>query len=119
MVIWGGYDHMCSSACCWFQGAKIQVLDLPGIIEGCKDGKGRGRQVIGTARTCNVILIVLDAMKPLTHKRKIEHELHGFGIRLNQEPPHIVFRKKDKGGLNYQTKGGISHSLPFPPPTLT
>ena len=91
--------------CKLFQGAKIQVLDLPGIIEGCKDGKGRGRQVIGTARTCNVILIVLDAMKPLTHKRKIEHELHGFGIRLNQEPPHIVFRRKDKGGLNYQTKG--------------
>jgi hypothetical protein len=87
-----------------YKGAKIQGWDLPGIMEGCKDGKGRGRQVIGTARTCNVILIVLDAMKPLTHKRKIEHELHGFGIRLNQEPPHIVFRKKDKGGLNYQTK---------------
>lgn len=24
----------------------IQILDLPGIIEGAKDGKGRGRQVI-------------------------------------------------------------------------
>lgn len=23
-----------------------QILDLPGIIEGAKDGKGRGRQVI-------------------------------------------------------------------------
>ena len=39
------------------------MLDLPGIIEGAKDGKGRGRQVIGTARTCNVILIVLDATR--------------------------------------------------------
>lgn len=28
-----------------FHGAKIQLLDLPGIIEGAKDGKGRGRQV--------------------------------------------------------------------------
>ena len=27
-------------------GAKFQILDLPGIIEGAKDGKGRGRQVI-------------------------------------------------------------------------
>jgi hypothetical protein len=26
--------------------ASIQILDLPGIIEGAKDGKGRGRQVI-------------------------------------------------------------------------
>ncbi|CAM9922292.1 unnamed protein product, partial [Sphacelaria rigidula] len=29
-----------------YRGAKIQMLDLPGIIEGAKDGKGRGRQVI-------------------------------------------------------------------------
>jgi hypothetical protein len=50
-------------------GAKIQMLDLPGIIEGAKDGKGRGRQVISTARTCNLILIVLDCLKPLTHKK--------------------------------------------------
>ncbi|PIO65450.1 hypothetical protein TELCIR_12879 [Teladorsagia circumcincta] len=28
------------------KGAKIQLLDLPGIIEGAKDGKGRGKQVI-------------------------------------------------------------------------
>ena len=46
-----------------YRGAKIQLLDLPGIIEGAKDGKGRGRQVIGTARTCNVICIVLDATR--------------------------------------------------------
>jgi ribosome-interacting GTPase 1 len=45
------------------------MLDLPGIIEGAKDGKGRGRQVISTARTCNLILIVLDCLKPLTHKK--------------------------------------------------
>jgi ribosome-interacting GTPase 1 len=31
-----------------YRGAKIQVLDLPGIIEGAKDGKGRGRQVYQT-----------------------------------------------------------------------
>jgi len=84
-----------------FKGAKIQLLDLPGIIEGAKDGKGRGRQVIAVARTCNLILIVLDALKPLKHKQIIENELEGFGIRLNKTPPDITFRKKDKGGVNF------------------
>ena len=75
-----------------YRGAKIQILDLPGIIEGAKDGKGRGRQVLAAALTCNVLLIVLDALKSLTHKLIIEKELHGFGIRLNQSPPDIMFK---------------------------
>ena len=83
-----------------YKGCKIQLLDLPGIIEGAKDGKGRGRQVIAVARTCNLILIVLDAAKPMTHKRIIEKELEGFGIRLNERPPQIVFNRKERGGIN-------------------
>jgi len=83
-----------------YKGTKVQLLDLPGIIEGAKDGKGRGRQVIGVARTCTCILIVLDVMKPLTHKKKIEYELEGFGIRLNKAPPLINIKRKDKGGIN-------------------
>ena len=51
------------------------------------------------ARTCNLILIVLDAGKPMTHKRIIEKELEGFGIRLNQQPPQIILKRKEKGGL--------------------
>ncbi|CAJ0578688.1 unnamed protein product, partial [Mesorhabditis spiculigera] len=83
-----------------YKGAKIQLLDLPGIIEGAKDGKGRGRQVIAVARTCSLILIVLDVSKPLQHKKLIEYELEGFGIRLNKQPPNLSFKRKEKGGIN-------------------
>mmetsp|Transcript_7673 Transcript_7673/g.10978 ORF Transcript_7673/g.10978 Transcript_7673/m.10978 type:complete len:375 (+) Transcript_7673:124-1248(+) len=85
-----------------YKGARIQVLDLPGIIEGAAEGKGRGRQVISTARTCNMILIVLDAGKPLTHKKIIEQELFSFGIRVNQTPPNVKLIKKENGGIGYQ-----------------
>merc|ERR1712112_283269 len=86
-----------------YKGAKIQLLDLPGIIEGAKDGKGRGKQVIAVARTCSLIFIVLDVLKPVGHKKLIEKELEGFGIRLNKEPPQISFKRKEKGGINLQT----------------
>ncbi|WRT64270.1 uncharacterized protein IL334_001201 [Kwoniella shivajii] len=71
-------------------GARIQVLDLPGIIEGAKDGKGRGRQVIAVARTCNLIFIILDVLKPLNDLAILTNELEGFGIRLNKKPPAIT-----------------------------
>ncbi|CAI0554725.1 unnamed protein product [Linum tenue] len=66
-------------------------------------------QVISTARTCNCIIIVLDAIKPITHKRLIEKELEGFGIRLNKEPPNLTFRKKDKGGINFTSTVTNTH----------
>ncbi|RNA25774.1 hypothetical protein BpHYR1_053736 [Brachionus plicatilis] len=91
-----------------YKGAKIQLLDLPGIIEGAKDGKGRGKQVIAVARTCSLILIVLDVLRPLVHKKIIENELEGFGIRLNKQPPNIYFKRKDKGGINLQTMSNDS-----------
>ncbi|KAL6068231.1 Developmentally-regulated G-protein 3 [Balamuthia mandrillaris] len=92
-----------------YKGAKIQLLDLPGIIEGAKDGKGRGRQVIGVARTCNLIIMVLDSLKPLGHKRLIEYELEGFGIRLNKEPPNLTFKRKDRGGINFTSTVTPTH----------
>merc|ERR1712070_289545 len=95
----------------YWKGAKIQLLDLPGIIEGAKDGKGRGRQVIGVARTCSCIIIVLDAMKSMEQKKKIEHELEGVGIRLNKQAPKITVKKKDRGGLNLALSTKNSHGL--------
>lgn len=99
----------CVPGIIYYNGAKIQLLDLPGIIEGAKDGKGRGRQVIAVGRSCNLICIVLDSAKPMTHKRLIEKELEGFGIRLNKQPPAIGFNKKDKGGINFTHTVPVTH----------
>ncbi|GBG68946.1 hypothetical protein CBR_g3645 [Chara braunii] len=54
---------------------------IPGVIQY----KGARIQVIGVARTCSAILIVLDAIKPITHKKLIEKELEGFGISAHME----------------------------------
>ncbi len=81
------------------RGAKIQILDLPGIIEGASEGKGRGRQVVAVAKTADMIIIMLDATKPDTHRALLEKELEAVGIRLNKSKPDVVLRKKNAGGI--------------------
>jgi len=51
-----------------YKGTKIQLLDLPGIIEGAAHGKGRGRQVIAVAKSADLVLMMLDATKPDAHR---------------------------------------------------
>ncbi|KAK0636266.1 P-loop containing nucleoside triphosphate hydrolase protein [Bombardia bombarda] len=82
-----------------YGGAEIQLLDLPGIIEGASEGKGRGRQVISAAKTSDLILMVLDATKKAEQRTLLEAELEAVGIRLNREPPNIYLKVKKAGGV--------------------
>lgn len=82
-----------------YMGAEIQLLDLPGIIEGAAQGKGRGRQVIAVARTADMVLMMLDATKGDIQKKLLEAELEAVGIRLNKKPPNIYWKRKKSGGL--------------------
>ena len=40
-----------------YRGAKIQILDIPGIITGASKGKGRGREILSAARNADLILM--------------------------------------------------------------
>ena len=82
-----------------YNDAKIQLLDLPGIIEGAAEGKGRGRQVIAVCKSADLLLMVLDATKPAGHREILTRELEAVGMRLNRAPPAVSFRKKRTGGV--------------------
>ena len=89
-----------------YKGSKIQVLDLPGIIEGAAHGAGRGKEVIAVARSADAILIVLDAGKEglNRHREILETELETVGIRLNQRPPDVTLsRRKTGGGVRFSS----------------
>ncbi|MCX8194547.1 MAG: GTP-binding protein [Candidatus Micrarchaeota archaeon] len=81
-----------------YKGAKIQLLDLPGIIIGASEGRGRGREVLAVARSADLILILLDVFQPHI-LQKIKEELWGAGIRLDEEPPKIYITKRLRGGV--------------------
>lgn len=85
------------------RGAEIQLLDLPGIIEGASKGKGRGRQVIAVARTADLVLMMLDAGKGDVQKELLTKELEAVGIRLNQRKPNISFKQTSAGGIRFNS----------------
>ncbi|KAI8058186.1 P-loop containing nucleoside triphosphate hydrolase protein [Syncephalis plumigaleata] len=84
-----------------YHGANIQLLDLPGIIEGAAQGRGRGRQVVAVAKTADLVLMMLDATKSDKQRELLEKELEAVGIRLNRRPPNIYFKVKKGGGLTF------------------
>jgi small GTP-binding protein len=90
--------------------ADIQVLDLPGLIRGAAGGKGRGREVIAVVRTCDLVLLIADALHP-EQIFVIVDELYDANIRLNRKPADIkIYRSRQRGGITVnftvpQTKG--------------
>ena len=96
-----------------YEGARIQLLDLPGIVEGASQGRGRGRQVVATAKTADLILIMLDATKSEEQRRLLEIELDAVGIRLNKQKPDVVFKRKTTGGVrSFHCRNFISSLRP-------
>ncbi|NWJ77881.1 GTP-binding protein [Marine Group I thaumarchaeote] len=81
-----------------YRGAKIQMLDLPGIIKGASSGKGLGKRILSVARSADIILLVLDVFQPY-HEDVLVNELSNIGIRLNQKPPNILIEKSSTGGI--------------------
>nr|ODO03981.1 cytoplasmic protein [Cryptococcus depauperatus CBS 7855] len=83
-----------------YEGARIQLLDLPGIVQDAAKGRGRGRQVVSVAKTADLILLMSKSFIYLDNqKRLLEIELEAVGIRLNARPPDVVFKQKQAGGI--------------------
>lgn len=85
-----------------YNDAYIQILDIPGLIQGAKEGKGRGREVLSVARGADLLLIMTD-VKRVGAFANMVRELHGAGIRLNQTPPNVQIEAKTSGGLEVHT----------------
>lgn len=81
-----------------YRGAKIQILDLPGIIKGASTGKGLGRRILSVARSADLVLLLLDVFQPY-HEKVLINELGNIGIRLNTLPPNITIEKSSMGGI--------------------
>lgn len=90
-------------------GTKIQIIDLPGIIEGASVGKGRGREILAVARSADMIMVMLDPFDTEYYYNFIMEELRKVAIRPGQQKPDITIKKTDKGGIALSTLTKLTH----------
>ena len=81
-----------------YNHAKIQILDMPGLIKGASKGKGKGKEVIAAARSADVILFIADVFNP--DLSILQKELWDAAIRINQKPPDVVITSYEYGGIS-------------------
>lgn len=79
--------------------AKIQILDVPGIVEGAATGRGRGKEVLACAQSADLVIILLDVFHP-EHLEVVKREIQETGLRINQKPPLVKISKKLRGGID-------------------
>ncbi|MFH1424150.1 MAG: GTP-binding protein [archaeon] len=93
-----------------YKHSNLQLFDIPGLVEGASQGKGRGREVLSVMRIADLIIFVFDANKP-EQLNKMRHELDEANIRLDQAPPQVVIKKKTIGGVQVDkvSKAGIDN----------
>lgn len=74
-----------------YRGAKIQVFDLPGIIGGAATGIGRGKEILSTTRSADLLILMVD-IKTRTQIKSLLKELKHAGVSL---PILVVVNKVD------------------------
>lgn len=85
-----------------YKDAYIQILDVPGLIEGASIGKGRGKEVLSVARGADLLIIMTDPQR-LNFFKKLVDELEIAGIRINKDKPQVRLEKKMGGGITVRT----------------
>jgi hypothetical protein len=81
-----------------YNGANIQMLDVPGLIEGAAGGRGGGQEVLSVVRTTDLVVFILSVFE-IQHYDRLREELYANKVRLDTSPPNLSISKTGKGGL--------------------
>ena len=95
-----------------YNGARIQLLDLPGIIEGAAEGKGLGHRFLRHIERNSVLLFLIPADSN-DHGKEFEilrQELRNYNEDMLQKDFIIAISKSDM--LDDELKEAISKELP-------
>jgi small GTP-binding protein len=79
--------------------AKIQMLDVPGIVKGAAMGRGRGKEVLAVMQNADLVLFIVDVFRAEA-LNVLKQEVYDSNIRVNQRKPDVKIIKKARGGVS-------------------
>jgi hypothetical protein len=82
-----------------YKFAKIQILDVPGVVHGAAAGTGRGKEVLAVIRNADLILFLIDVFHP-EHFDVLKKEVYEADVRVNQRAADVKIVKTARGGIN-------------------
>ena len=85
-----------------YKGAKVQILDVPGVVKGAASGKGRGKEVLSVAINSDLVLFIIEVFHP-EHFNVLMKEVRDSYLRVNEEKPDVKIVRKAKGGISIGT----------------
>jgi small GTP-binding protein len=89
-------------------GVPVQLVEIPGLIEGATDDRGGGRALLGVLRSADAMVLCQDASAPLDGLRSVRAELEVAGIdkralvavtKLDETAPERVAEISEQLGL--------------------
>ncbi|WP_336344070.1 OBG GTPase family GTP-binding protein [Halalkalicoccus ordinarius] len=89
-----------------YRGANIQMLDVPGMIQGAASGRGGGQEVLSVVRAADLVLFVLSVFE-IEQYEQLREELYQNKIRLDRDPPSISIAKKGRGGIRITSNADL------------
>jgi small GTP-binding protein len=87
-----------------FKGAKVQIVEVPAIVEGSSEGKANGTQLLSLARNSDAVVLVLDSEKAESELPILKSELLKAKVRLNEKKPEIRIEQSEYKGLSVSGK---------------
>jgi len=85
-----------------YKYAKIQILDVPGVVYGAAAGTGRGKEVLAVIRNADLVVFLIDVFHP-EHYEALKKEVYDASVRTNGTLPDVKISKTARGGVNVGT----------------